>query len=49
MDDAAIHKTVKIHEAIISRGYIPLYFPPYSPFLNPIELFWSKVKAGVKR
>lgn len=23
--------------------------PPYSPFLNPIEAFWSKVKAGIRR
>ncbi|KAI8048501.1 hypothetical protein BDF21DRAFT_351615, partial [Thamnidium elegans] len=23
--------------------------PSYSPFLNPIEEFWSKVKFGVKR
>jgi transposase len=23
--------------------------PPYSPFLNPIELFWAEVKAGVKK
>ncbi|KAI8879773.1 hypothetical protein K501DRAFT_192814, partial [Backusella circina FSU 941] len=26
-----------------------VYSPPYSPFLNPIELRWSKLKAGVKR
>jgi transposase len=31
------------------RGYRCLYLPPYSPFLNPIEEFWSKVKAGVRR
>ncbi|KAI8090482.1 hypothetical protein BDF21DRAFT_321739, partial [Thamnidium elegans] len=23
--------------------------PPYSPFLNSIEEFWSKVKLGVKK
>jgi hypothetical protein len=26
-----------------------LVSPPYPPFLNPIEEFWSKVKAGVSR
>jgi transposase len=26
-----------------------LVSPPYPPFLNPIEEFWSKVKAGVRR
>jgi transposase len=49
MDNASIHKTVDIKSAIEKRGYKVAYLPPYSPFLNPIELFWSKVKAGVKR
>ncbi|KAG2192272.1 hypothetical protein INT47_003861 [Mucor saturninus] len=31
------------------RGYKCVYLPPYSPFLNPIEEFWSKVKSGIKR
>lgn len=26
-----------------------LHLPPYSPFLNPIEFCWSKLKAGVAR
>jgi transposase len=25
-----------------------LYVPPYSPDLSPIELCWSKVKAGLR-
>jgi transposase len=49
MDNAPIHTPVKVRELIESRGYRCLYLPPYSPFLNPIEEFWSKVKAGVRR
>jgi transposase len=49
MDNAPIHTPVKIRELIESRGYRCLYLPPYSPFLNPIEEFWSKVKAGIRR
>ena len=49
MDNAPIHKPKDIQEFIESRGYKCIYLPPYSPFLNPIEEFWSKVKYLVKR
>jgi transposase len=49
MDNAPIHKPNKVRECIEKRGYKCVYLPPYSPFLNPIEEFWSKVKFGVKR
>ncbi|KAG1356830.1 hypothetical protein G6F63_000219 [Rhizopus arrhizus] len=49
MDNAPIHKPATVRNLIESRGYRCAYLPPYSPFLNPIELFWSKVKYGVKR
>ena len=26
-----------------------MYFPPYSPELNPIEQFWALVKGKMKR
>ncbi|KAG1470675.1 hypothetical protein G6F56_002543 [Rhizopus delemar] len=38
-----------IDPLIEKRGYIPVYLPPYSPELNPIENFWSTVKSKVKR
>ena len=44
MDNATIHKTPEV-----KQGFEILYLPPYSPFLKPIEEFWSKLKAGVKR
>ncbi|CEP16601.1 hypothetical protein [Parasitella parasitica] len=49
MDNAPIHKPNKVREYIEKRGFKCVYIPPYSPFLNPIEEFWSKVKFGVKR
>jgi transposase len=48
MDNASIHKAPEIMEMVEERGYRCVYLPPYSPFLNPIEEFWSKLKAGVK-
>ena len=49
MDNASIHTPAKVRDLVENRGYMCLYLPPYSPFLNPIEEFWSKVKAGVRR
>jgi transposase len=28
---------------------LPIYLPPYSPDLSPIEPCWSKLKAGLRR
>ena len=47
MDNAPIHAPAKVRHLVEGRHY--RYLPPYSPFLNPTEEFWSKVKAGVRR
>lgn len=49
LDNAVIHKVPAVQELIESRGYKAVYLSPYSPFVNPIKLFWLKVKASVKR
>jgi transposase len=49
MDNAPIHTPATVRDLVESRGYKCLYLPPYSPFLNPIEKFWAKVKAGIRR
>lgn len=41
MDNAPIRRNKAIRQLIESR----VYLPTYSPFLNPIEEFWAKVKA----
>ncbi|KAG2211633.1 hypothetical protein INT47_008730 [Mucor saturninus] len=37
MDNCRIHHSAFVVNAINKRGYKPLFMPPYSPFLNPIE------------
>lgn len=45
MDNAPIYKPAAIRKRFESRSYKCVYLLTYSP----IEVFWSKVKAGTKR
>jgi hypothetical protein len=47
-DNAPIHTPESVDSIILERDYIPAYLPPYSPELNPIELFWKVLKDRVK-
>ena len=38
------HKIRGVKEIILSTEALPVYLPPYSPDLNPIEMLWSKSK-----
>lgn len=49
MDNCRIHHSAFVVDAINKRGHKPLFMPPYSPFLNPIEECWSKIKSNIKR
>ena len=49
MNNISIHKTEKVNNIVAKQGFEILCLPSYSPFLNPTEEFWSKLKAGVKR
>lgn len=49
MSNAPIYKRAEMAELITSRGYKCMYLPTYSPFLNPTETAWSKIKLGVRR
>jgi transposase len=44
MDGPSIHKVEGVAEALAERGATPLYLPPYSPELNPIEMAWAWIK-----
>ncbi len=44
MDNLSAHKNKQTLELLAAAGVRPLFLPPYSPDLNPIELMWSKVK-----
>lgn len=43
--NASIHHAGDLAKRIKSRGHKATFVPPDSPFLNPIEEFWTKVAA----
>ena len=49
MDNLASHKVAGIKEAIEAAGAELRYLPPYSPDLNPIEQFFAKLKALLRK
>jgi transposase len=49
MDNVGVHKVAGVREAIEARGATLFYLPPYSPDLNPIEQFFSKLKALLRK
>lgn len=49
MDNCRIRHSEYFEDCIKDRGYKSLFMPPYSPFLNPIEECWSKIKSYTKR
>lgn len=49
MDNARIHLGEKIRELIEQAGAKLIYLSPYSPEFSPIENFWSKVKAILRK
>lgn len=48
MDNATIHKSQIVEEAIQEAGAKLIYLSPYSPEFSPIENFWSKLKEILK-
>ncbi len=49
MDNAKIHLGEMVREVIEKAGANLIYLSPYSPEFSPIENFWSKVKAILKK
>jgi transposase len=48
-DNLASHKVEGVKEAVEARGAQIRYLPPYSPDLNPIEMFFSILKTNLRR
>jgi transposase len=48
MDNATFHKYNKTKYLIESVKCKLLFWPPYSPDLNPIEKFWANMKRWIK-
>ena len=44
MDNASFHKSKKTVQLIESANCKPIFLPPYSPDLNPIENWWAIIK-----
>ena len=49
MDNLASHKVAGIRKAIEAAGAELRYLPPYSPDFNPIEQFFAKLKALLRK
>ncbi len=49
MDNLAAHKVAGIREAVVAAGASPLYLPPYSSDLNPIEQVFAKLKTLLRQ
>lgn len=49
LDNLSSHKVAGIREAIEATGARLRYLPPYSPDLNPIEQFFAKLKAALRK
>jgi transposase len=49
MDNLSSHKVARVRELIKSKGCELIYWPPYSPNLNPTEEAFAKLKALLRR
>jgi transposase len=49
MDSASFHKSEETQEIIETNGHTLLFFPPYSPDLNPIENYWAIIKEKLRK
>ena len=49
IDNLGSHRSPKVRQAIEAKGATLLYLPKYSPDLNPIEMAFSKLKAGLRK
>jgi len=49
LDNLGSHKIAGVEPAIQAAGATLLFLPPYSPDLNPIENFFAKLKALLRK
>jgi transposase len=49
MDNLGAHKMAAVRRALEAVGARPVFLPPYSPELNPIELWWADVKRQLRK
>jgi transposase len=49
MDNLSSHKGPRVTQIIQDCGAWPLFLPPYSPDLNPIEMAFAKLKELLRK
>lgn len=49
MDNLRAHKRPEVIQAVLKAGALPVYLPPYSPDLNPIEFWWADIKRQLRK
>lgn len=49
VDNLPSHKVAGVRQALEERGATLCFLPPYSPDFNPIEKFFSKLKALLRK
>jgi transposase len=49
MDNASFHRKSRLVLLAQTAGHRVVFLPPYSPELNPIENFWSWLKARLRK
>lgn len=49
MDNASFHRKKQLHSLTEENGCHLIFFPPYSPELNPIEKFWGWIKRHLRK
>jgi transposase len=49
MDNASFHKSPRLEAVIQAVGCQLWFLPPYSPDFNPIEHYWARLKAKIRR
>jgi Transposase and inactivated derivatives len=48
LDNVRFHRTEEIQQLIRNHGHVPIFLPPYSPFLNPIEELFNQWKGIIR-
>ena len=49
MDNVGFHKTTSVKKVIERKHCTAVYTPPYSPWYNPVEYVFSKLKCALTR